>query len=523
MHGDPSVTGMKIKECPVDLESENLALNEENARLKGIIDDCRRIKNALRLSEENLKGFLASLPHSAHLIDREGTVLISSEVSPARLGISLDEYIGTNIFAHLPHGLAAERREHFERILRSRETVSWEDAREGRHYAHYGSPVLDDEGNVDRIAHIALDITDRKMTEDAIRESEEKYRAVVEMSPDAIVIHQDGRIVYANPASARLFHLPASDVLIGTDAFARIHPGFLAIARENTRNDLEGRDTPPTEIQVTLRDGTLATFEGRGRKLIFQGRPAIQVVLRDISERKKADEQLQEFSRNLARTNEELELFISIASHDLQEPIRNIVTSTQRMLRESRGGDAGSFEKNLKTIEKAGLRMHALINSLREYSAVRKRDLQSVSMENAFSSALENLRQLIKETGATVTNDPLPDALADPTQIIQVFQNLIENAIKFRKEGVPPVIRVSASRDGDVWEFSVTDNGIGIPSDYYDRIFVLFEQLHQRDIYPGTGLGLALCKKIIERHRGRMWVSSVIGEGSTFFFTLKAE
>jgi light-regulated signal transduction histidine kinase (bacteriophytochrome) len=165
--------------------------------------------------------------------------------------------------------------------------------------------------------------------------------------------------------------------------------------------------------------------------------------------------------------------------------------------------------------------MHTLVNDLRQYSGVRQeKPLAPTSMEMALFVALDNLRLAVKDADASITHDPLPTVIADSTQMIQVFQNLIDNAIKFRREGVAPVIHIFVSQMDSMWQFAIQDNGLGISSEYFDKIFVLFERLHRRDAYPGTGLGLALCKRIIERHGGRIWVESEDGKGSTFYFTL---
>jgi PAS domain S-box-containing protein len=359
----------------------------------------------------------------------------------------------------------------------------------------------------------------------AIRENEEKYRTLVEMSPDIIVIHQDGKLVYANPAIEKLLTTARREDLINMDVFDLIHPEFHSVARQNTGNNLEGIITPTTEIRIVRGDGSVVIFEGRGRRILYKGKPAVQVVLRDVTERKRAEQQLREYAENLKRSNEDLELFAYIATHDLQEPIRGIVAYSELLLNQCKEERTPNTEKYLKIIENSGLRMNTLVSDLREYSRVRSqaRSPEPVDAGTILSDALNNLQLLIKEARASITHEQLPVVLADAVQITQVFQNIINNAIKFRRAGVAPVVHISiAPRDG-MWQFAIQDNGIGIPEEYHDKIFVLFERLHGRDAYPGTGLGLALSKRIIERHGGRIWVKSELGKGSTFYFTLPAE
>ena len=365
---------------------------------------------------------------------------------------------------------------------------------------------------------------ERKRMEDAIHESEEKYRTLVEMSPDAIIIHRQGMIIYANPTAFRILGATATEELIGRALLDMVHPAFHHALQQNINSDLRGEVTPPMEVQMIRLDGTTVTVEGRGKSIPVNGNPAIQVVIRDITERKMAENRLKEYAESLKRSNEDLELFAHIATHDLQEPIRGIVNFTQILKKQCGEGDYTSAAKYLGVIEHAGLRMHHLVNDLRKYSGVRSHAklLEPTDMEDVLSNALNNLHLVIEDTYTSITHDPLPTVLADNTQIVQVFQNLLDNAIKFRRKEVSPVIHISSSSLNRMWHFSVQDNGIGIPSEYFDKIFILFERLHRRDAYPGTGLGLALCKRIIERHGGRIWVESEVGKGSIFHFTLQA-
>jgi PAS domain S-box-containing protein len=379
-----------------------------------------------------------------------------------------------------------------------------------------------------RPAHQAMfvDITDRKQIEDALQESEEKYRTLIEMSPDAIVIHDRGKILYANPATAQLFQASQPDDLIGKDAFTAIHPDSQTTSRAISEKDREGISSPPTEIQVIRNDGTLVTVEGRGRRIQYRGKPAVEVILRDTTERKRSEQQLREYAENLRRSNEDLELFVHIATHDLQEPIRGVVAFSQILLKQCKDGICPSSEDYLQRIENAGLRMHTLVNDLRTFSRVgaAKKGRGWTDMEDVLSSSLANLQLVIRDTQASITHDPLPTLWAERTQMIQLLQNLVDNALKFRRKDMIAKIHLSAvpiPLEG-MWRFAISDNGIGIASEYFGKIFVLFERLHGRDTVPGTGLGLALCKRIVEEHGGQIWVESEEGKGSTFYFTLPA-
>jgi light-regulated signal transduction histidine kinase (bacteriophytochrome) len=253
-----------------------------------------------------------------------------------------------------------------------------------------------------------------------------------------------------------------------------------------------------------------------------QGAPQYEIaVFDDITERKHADAALAEAHEELKRSNTELEQFAYVASHDLQEPLRMVASYTQLLAR--RYGDAlqGDARDFMGYIVEGAARMKQLIEDLLAYSRVgtRGRDFRPVALEDALRRALSGLRTAIAEAGATVTHDPLPVLEADDTQLAQLLQNLIGNALKFRADATPR-IHVSAAEAEDHWEFGVHDNGIGIEPQYFERIFMVFQRLHNKGEYPGTGIGLAICKKVVERHGGRIWVESRPGEGSSFRFTL---
>ena len=238
-------------------------------------------------------------------------------------------------------------------------------------------------------------------------------------------------------------------------------------------------------------------------------------------ERKRAEEELQRTMVELERSNAELEQFAYIISHDLQEPLRMVASYTQLLEKRYKGSLDADAEEFIAYAVDGARRMQNMIQSLLSYSRVgtRGKPFQPTECESVFEQALANLKLTIDESGAGVTHDPLPRVMADETQLIQLFQNLLGNAIKFRDEKQPR-IHVSAKEDSNECLFSVSDNGIGINPEYFDRIFVIFQRLHGREEYPGTGVGLSVCKRIVERHGGRIWVESQPGEGSTFHFAI---
>jgi chemotaxis family two-component system sensor kinase Cph1 len=294
---------------------------------------------------------------------------------------------------------------------------------------------------------------------------------------------------------------------------------------------------PNKAFEVSQSDGNLRlcprkSFELWKETVRLTSLPWKQVEIKAALELRKAiinivlrqADELAQLAQDLERSNAELKKFAYVASHDLQEPLNQVANYVQLLeMRYQDELDEDAKEFISFTVEGVSL-MQTLIDDVLAYSKV---DIQGIEfelteVETALDRALANLRGRISESGAVITHDELPTVMADSTQLMQLFQNLIGNAIKFRSNQ-PPKIHVGASRLEDAWLFSVRDNGIGIDPQFSDRIFVIFQRLHTRDEYPGTGMGLAICKKIVECHRGHIWVESQLGQGATFYFTIPVE
>jgi PAS domain S-box-containing protein len=247
----------------------------------------------------------------------------------------------------------------------------------------------------------------------------------------------------------------------------------------------------------------------------------ILLAIEDITERKRAEDKLRGVLAELERSNKDLEQFASIVSHDLQEPLRMVASYTQLLAERYADQLDEKARKYITYAVEGAIRMQRLVNDLLAYSRISTRGnpLKITDSHSILGEVIRNLATVIEESKAIITNEELPMVCADPSQLLQLFQNLLGNAIKFRGENFP-LIHVSARDKGGEWVFSVRDNGIGIDGKYADRIFVIFQRLHTRQEYPGTGIGLAVCKRIVERHGGRIWFESEPGNGSTFFFTI---
>ncbi len=329
----------------------------------------------------------------------------------------------------------------------------------------------------------------------------------------------------------RIFGLDAAEPAANyARAMTMIYPEDQAKFAGDVQKAVEGPGPYYSEYRIVRSDGELRFLTSQGEVTRDSAGKAVWMVgaVHDLTERKrneeavlKSREELAAQAEELARSNSELEQFAYVASHDLQEPLRMVASYVQLIQRRYKGKLDSDADEFISFAVEGSNRMQALINDLLTYSRVGTRGKPLVPVDAAapLKRALENLQVAIDESKAVVKVAPLPTVKADESQLVQLFQNLLSNAIKYRGPATPE-IHVSAARDGQAWHFAVRDNGIGIDPRHFDRIFIIFQRLQARDETSGTGIGLALCKKIVERHGGRIWVESAPGKGSTFHFTI---
>ena len=298
-----------------------------------------------------------------------------------------------------------------------------------------------------------------------------------------------------------------------------------------TEKDGKIRTWIGTCIDVTERkqvEGDLARHRDNLEEIVARRTHELQSANRkleqEIGEHKATGKELHRAAVKLARSNKELEQFAYVASHDLQEPLRVVsgyVQLIQRRYADRLDADADQF---IGYIVDGVTQMQQLITDLLNYSRVgtRGRPFVKVGLEAVLDRALSNLKEVVRESEAQITHEPLPEIVGDETQLMQLFQNLIGNAVKF-SGGRRPKIDISVRQADGHWRFAVSDNGIGIDRKYWDKLFVIFQRLHTRQKYTGNGIGLAICKRIAERHGGKIWLDSRLDEGTTFFFTIKGD
>jgi PAS domain S-box-containing protein len=373
-------------------------------------------------------------------------------------------------------------------------------------------------------------VIERARSEEALRLSEAKFAGIVSISSDAIVsIGEDQRIVFFNHGAEQTFGYTAGEVMgkrIEILIPERFRPDHEAQVRAFGASPIEARRMGERgQISGRRKSGEIFPADASISRIEVAGSRIYTAVLRDVTERVRAAEALAQQADELARSNADLEQFAYVASHDLQEPLRMVASYTQLLARRYRDQLDDDAQEFIGYAVDGVTRMQSLISDLLAYSRVGSRDgeVAPVDADALLGRILDRtLAAAIEESGATVTHDPLPTVTGDAVQLGQVLQNLVANALKFRGDE-PPRVHVGAEREGDEWVISVRDNGIGISPEYAQRIFVIFQRLHSRGEYAGTGIGLAICKKIVERHGGRIWVESAPGQGSTFRFTLPAD
>jgi PAS domain S-box-containing protein len=455
----------------------------------------RRLCGILGYSEEemlNLTGRQISHPDDLDIINEQRPALHSGEIDAVRLE---------------------------KRYLRKDGAVVWVKF----------SMTLERDADGRPLYEIAVydDITAQRDAEARLKESEARFRQTFELAASGICHVVDGRFVRVNKSLCEILGYSEKELLAKTVKEVS-HPEDRDVTDAGRARIRAGEiDQARFEKRYLRRDGSVVWCDLAIALVrdVF-GMPLYEIaVFDDITDRKKSDAALQAAHEELKRSNAELEQFAYVASHDLQEPLRMVASYTQLLGRRYAGKLDKDAHEFMSYIVDGATRMKQLIEDLLAYSRVgtKGQDFKPVALEAPLRRALFNLRAGIEEAGAAVTYDPLPTVLGDEVQLGQLLQNLIGNSLKFRSNSVPR-IHVGVKDSAHEWTVEVKDNGIGIEPQYYERIFMVFQRLFNKGEYPGTGIGLAICKKVVERHGGRIWVQSrpaqAADAGSSFFFTL---
>ena len=501
----------QLKEQNYQLQqSQSLLASILNSSLDGVV-----AYSAVRNSEGNIVDF---------------QWLLINPAAEKFYGLLLNEIVGKNLLAELSQLRNNGLFDLYVSVVETGETVdrefSYEHERDTIVWLHIVAVKLND-----GLAVTFRNITDRKRAEIALRDSEERFRAIFEQAAVGIAkTALCGQFMRVNPGFCQIVRYAESE-LLQKNWQAITHPGDIEADREYVRSLLSGDiQTFSMEKRLFCKDqavrwANVTVSAMRDAK----GTPQYLIcAIEDISERKLVQELLQtsldtqtRYAQELTRSNAELEQFSYVASHDLQAPLSTIAGYAQLLEKRCYSQLDAQGNKFIRNIVNSCGRMQALIDDLLEYSRVGRSEkpFDVIDCNLVFEDACANLQLAIRQEQASVTRGDLPRVRGDSFQLLQLFQNLIGNAIKYRSSEAP-MVHVGASRQGDSWVFSVQDNGIGIAEQYHPRIFQLFQRLHSEKQYSGTGIGLAICQRIVDRHGGSLWVESEPNRGSTFYFSI---
>ncbi|MBE9093464.1 PAS domain S-box protein [Tychonema sp. LEGE 07203] len=509
----------------VSLQKLQQQLKEQNAQLQ---QSQLLLASVLNSSLDGVVAYSAVRNNQGNIVDFQ--LLLVNRAAEKISDRPLNEIVGKYLLAEIPQIRNSRLFDLYVSVVETGETVDqefyYECDRDPGVWLHLVAVKLND-----GLAVTFRNITDRKQAEIALRESEERFRAIFEQAAVGIAkTALCGQFIRVNPGFCQIVRYAESE-LLQLHWRAITHPDDIEADTEYVRLLLSGEmSTFSVEKRLICKDGevrwanvtvsTIRDAEGTAQYLIC--------AIEDISERKLVQELLQasletqtRYAEELTRSNAELEQFAYVASHDLQAPLSTIAGYAKLLEKRCHNQFDDRENKFIGNIVNSCVRMQALIDDLLEYSRVSRsqKRFDLIDCNLVFEDACANLQLAVRQNEATVTRGDLPRIAGDSFQLLQLFQNLIGNAIKYRSR-CAPVVRVGAERQGDNWVFSVQDNGIGIAEQHQPRIFQIFQRLHTQKEYSGTGIGLAICQRIVDRHGGRLWVESTPGRGSTFYFCI---
>ncbi len=496
-------------------------------------DGRRRAEEALQRERDLNARVMSTAAALIVVLDREGRIVRFSRACERLTGYTFDEVRDTPFWdlLVLPDEVEGVK-EAFAALIGGRfpgvHENHWRTRDGGRRLIQWSNTALaGPSGEVEYVIGTGIDVTEARRAEAARRESDEKYRALF-ASLDAGFCLQE--VLFDDSGRA-------------TDC--RFLETNRAFVEQTGLGDAVGRTI--REMAPGLEEHWLEVYgevvkAGEPRRFVQTGEPLagwfevyaypvggpganqVAAILTDITGPMRSDEALRSYAEELRRSNEDLERFAYVASHDLQEPLRSIVSFSQLLEKRYRGRLGEDADEYIDFIVEGGVRMQALILDLLAYSRVNttRQQIGRTEAEDVLHAVEHRLDAPLREAGAVMTHDAMPAVMADPLQLEQVLEILVLNAIKFRRPEEPLRVHVGARLRDGFWEFSVADTGIGIEEEYFEKIFVIFQRLHTKDRYEGTGIGLPIVKRIVDRHGGTVRVESTPGEGTTFFFTLPA-
>jgi PAS domain S-box-containing protein len=506
-------------------------LSAANRKLEEEAVERKRTAEALQESERRFRAIFNNAFQFSGLLAPDGTLLEANQTSLDFGGLTREQVIGRPFWEAPWWSLSSETQDQLRAAVRHaasggfmRYEVEVCGANNTVITIDFSlKPVFNEAGDVVLLIPEGRDITESRRAQEALHQAQERLRGIYESSKDAIVYStMEGKLIDFNNSYCDLTGYSKDELLKIT--WQEITPvEYSQYEGAVVGRIVESGEPAVYEKEYIRKDGSRVPIEVTAFLVRdTDNKPrGLAAFVKDITERRQAQESLQQTIADLQRSNSELEEFAYVASHDLQEPLRAVGGCVQVLQR--RYGDKldNRADELISHAVEGASRMQNLINDLLAYSRVgtRGKSFEQVDCNRIVADVLRSLQISIRESGAQVHVEELPTLLADGGQLTQVFQNLLANAIKFRGQETPQ-IAIDARQMDDDWLFAVRDNGIGIEPQYFERIFVMFQRLHTRTEYSGTGIGLAICKKIVERHGGRIWIESAKDRGTTFYFTL---
>ncbi|MBE7531105.1 MAG: PAS domain S-box protein [Chloroflexi bacterium] len=490
-----------------------------------------------RLAQERdlLQALMDNSPDHIYFKDTASRFVRINRSQATHLGIlETEAAIGKTDFDFQPESLSrefiAEEQEMMKTGRPILDRIGYNPTLDGRDrwFSATKAPIYDRNGRIIGLVGISRDVTERIRIEEELRLSEERFAKAFRASGDGISISTlvEGRMIDINNAHTRIFGYSREEIIGHTAYELNLYADPLS--RDRLRTILEETgEVHHLELKARRKSGEL--FDGlfSAEVVNVQGELCIIDTVRDITPQKQATATLQAYARELERSNQDLANFAYIASHDLQEPLRKIQTFSQRLLEKYDGALDERGQDYLRRVDNAAARMQLLIQDVLTYARIgaKSSNFRPVSLTAAVQDVLADLEELLEATRGQVIVGELPTIDADPIQIRQLLQNLISNSLKFHQPDVPPVVQIDGTllRNADntpTLQLTITDNGIGFDEKYLPRIFTMFQRLHGRDEYEGTGIGLTLCRRIVERHYGSITAHSQPGAGATFIITL---
>ncbi len=525
-------------EFPIEIGLNPLITDEAHYVLASVIDITERKLAEQQLQELNRTKelILKSVEEGIYGLDITGHVIFINKAGAAMLGYSPEELIGMPMHSTIhhttfegtpypQHTCPIHTASQVEAIQHITDEVLWRKDRTYFPVEYTSAPIKNEHGEIEGAVVTFQDVTEQKKQRDEINVLTERLQLATQAAEIGVwdwdVVHN--HLTWDDRMYALYGQLPHSHTMTYESWLATLHPKDYARAHGELQEALHSHTHFRANFRVIWPNHSIHYIQAFAIINRTHDGKAIRMtgVNWDITNEKVNEEVLTQYIENLRRSNSELEQFAYVASHDLQEPLRKIRNFSELLSARAEGHLPQELEKFLTPIVSSATRMQALVQDLLAFSRIAREgpDVAPVDLHVLVEQVKSSLESTITESQATLIIDPLPTIEGNATQIEQLFQNLIANSLKYHGDRAPR-ITITATRHDTYWQFAISDNGIGIDPQYADRIFVIFQRLHTKQAYDGTGIGLAICKKIVERHEGQIWVESTPNEGSTFFFTL---